>query len=218
VQEVLVDNQKSAVIAHRVGAAVQFNPRFLDLAGHYGFVPRACRPRRARTKGKTERMVGYVKGNFFIRYRSFDSLAHLNQLLEGWLREEADPRVHGTHGQVVRERFEEERAHLTALPPRRFDTAYRETRFVAWDGYIDVRGNRYSVPAAYCGQAVTVRISLEDELCVYAGEEQCLARYRLKPAAAGWQSIPAHHAALWRETLQVDRRSLQIYEEAGQWN
>ena len=46
---VLVDNQKSAVIAHRVGEGVQFHPRFLDLAGHYGFVPKACRPYRART-------------------------------------------------------------------------------------------------------------------------------------------------------------------------
>lgn len=218
VQEVLVDNQKSAVIEHKVGQAVRFHPRFVDLAGHYGFLPKACRPRRARTKGKTERMVEYVKGNFFVRYRAFESFSHLNQLLERWLREEADLRVHGTHRHVVIERFHEERDRLTALPPRRFDTAYREQRFVAWDGYIDVRGNRYSVPAAYCGQVVTVRISLEDELRVYAGEEHCLACYRLQPAAAGWQSVPAHHAALWRETLQVDRRSLHVYEEAGQWN
>lgn len=92
--EVLVDNQKSPVIRHRIGERVQFNPRFLDLAGHYGFVPRACRPHRARTKGKDERMVGYIKHNFFLRYRVFESLAHLNQLAEQWLREEADPRVH----------------------------------------------------------------------------------------------------------------------------
>ena len=83
---VLVDNQKSAVIAHRVGEGVQFHPRFLDLAGHYGFVPKACRPYRARTKGKTERMVRYVKEHFFVRYRQFETLAHLNQQLESWLR------------------------------------------------------------------------------------------------------------------------------------
>ena len=39
--EVLVDNQKCAVLAHpRTGAT--FNPRFVDLAERYGFVPRAC--------------------------------------------------------------------------------------------------------------------------------------------------------------------------------
>ena len=48
--EVLVDNQKTEVLSHRVGAAVEFNPHFLELAAHYDFSPHACRPRRARTK------------------------------------------------------------------------------------------------------------------------------------------------------------------------
>ena len=64
--EVLVDNQKSTVISHGLDGKVKFNERFLDLAGHYGFIPRACRPYRARTKGKDERMVRYIKENFFI--------------------------------------------------------------------------------------------------------------------------------------------------------
>jgi transposase len=50
--EVLVDNQKAEVIRHRPGAVVEFNPRFLELAAHYGFNPHACRPRCARTKGQ----------------------------------------------------------------------------------------------------------------------------------------------------------------------
>ena len=40
-------------------------------------------------------MVGYIKHHFFVRYRAFDSWAHLNQLAEQWLREEADQRRHG---------------------------------------------------------------------------------------------------------------------------
>jgi transposase len=65
--EVLVDNQKTEVISHRIGAAVEYNPRFLELAAHYGFQPRACRPRRARTKGTDARMVRYIKENCFAR-------------------------------------------------------------------------------------------------------------------------------------------------------
>jgi transposase len=37
-------DQKSAVIEHRIGKTVRFDGRFLDLARHYGFGPRACRP------------------------------------------------------------------------------------------------------------------------------------------------------------------------------
>ena len=145
-EEVLVDNQKSAVLEHPSHGKTYFNGRFVDLAGHYGFTPRACKPYRARTKGKDERMVGYVKGNIFVRYRQFENWVHLNQLTERWLAEEADQRLHGTVKEVVAECFEREKPTLKPLPHLRYDTSYFETRQVAWDGYIDVRGNRYSVP------------------------------------------------------------------------
>jgi transposase len=216
-REVLVDNQKSTVIQHRIGEQVRFNERFLDLAGCYGFTPRACRPYRARTKGKDERMVGYIKNNFFIRWRHFESFAHMNQLALKWLEEEADLRVHGTVKEVVRERFHREVPFLGPLPAARYDTSYRERRFVGWDGYIDVRGNRYSVPSELCGNTVTIRISLEGMLAVYAGDVK-VAEHRLCNAAEGWQTVPTHHAKLWRDTLRVERRDLAVYEEVAQCN
>jgi transposase len=216
-REVLVDNQKSAVLVPSNHGQPRFNERFLDLAGQYGFTPRACRPYRAQTKGKDERMVGYIKGNFFVRYRAFDSWAHLNQLAERWLAEEADPRVHGTLNEVVTVRFAREQPTLGPLPRQRYDTSYRETRQVSWDAYLEVRGNRYSVPAAWAGQAVMVRIGLDESLRVYAGE-QLVASHTLQPARKGWVTVPEHHAALWRQTLGVERRPLEVYEEAATWN
>ena len=217
-QEVLVDNQKAAVLVPSgSGGPARFNERFLDLAGHYGFAPRACRPYRARTKGKIERMVGYVQQHFFVRYRAFESWAHLNQLAERWLAEEADRRVHGTVEEVVAERFARERPALGPLPAQRYDTAYHETRLVSWDGYLEVRGNRYSVPAELAGQPVAVRIGLDDTLAVYAGE-RLVARHTLQSAEKGWVSVPEHHAALWQTTLGVERRPLEVYEEVATWN
>ena len=216
-QEVLVDNQKAAVLKHPASGQVRFNERFVDLAERYGFVPRACRPHRARTKGKDERMVGYVKGHFFVRYRTFDSWAHLNQLAEQWLAQEADQRRHGTVREVVAERFQRELPTLGPLPAQRYDTAYHQTRQVAWDGYIDVNGNRYSVPGELTGQRVTVRLGLDDTLRVYHGEN-LVAHHRLQSARNGWVTVPEHHQQLWRSTLKVERRSLQVYEEAGQWS
>jgi transposase len=216
-QEVLVDNQKAAVVQHRSSGQVQFNERFLDLARHYGFTPRACRPYRARTKGKDERMVGYLKQHFFVRYRAFDSYSHLNQLLEHWLGSEADQRCHGTVKEVVAERFAREAPALQSLPPQPYDTSYRELRRVSWDSYIEVRGNRYSVPAPLVGQMVVVRIGLDDHLRVYQ-DEQLVATHQLVSASAGWVSVPEHHAALWQAALAVEQRPLEVYEEVGQWN
>jgi transposase len=216
-QEVLVDNQKSAVLSHPVSGQVRFNERFIDLAERYGFVPRACRPYRARTKGKDERMVGYIKGNFFVRYRAFESWAHLNQLAQQWLAQEADQRLHGTVGEVVAERFNREGPTLGPLPAQRYDTSYRQSRQVGWDGYIDVCGNRYSVPGELAGQSVIIRLDLEGSLRVYHGE-RLMARHRLQSAAEGWVTVPEHHRQLWHGTLKVERRSLEVYEQVGQWS
>ena len=211
-RQVWVDNHKAAVTTH-VPGAVRFNERFKQLARHYGFVPKACRPYRPRTKGKVERAVGYVKQHFFQRYRAFESWAHLGQLLETWLLEEADQRLHGTVKEVVAVRFERERPALMPLPAHRFDTSYVETRHVGWDAYVNVRGNRYSVPSAYCGQMVTIRLSLDDELAVYAGE-RCIVRHRLVTPEAGWQTVADHHLRLWT-AVRVEARSLHAYEEVA---
>lgn len=216
--ELLIDNPKALVLQHRVGEAVVFNSRFLDLCAHYGLRPRACRPYRARTKGKDERMVGYLKHHFFVRYRQFESFAHLNQQLEAWLRAEADQRVHGTVKEVVIERFAREVPHLKALPPVPFDTSYRERRVVAFDGYIEVRGNRYSVPDRLCGQTVVCRLTLDGRLTVFDSDDRLVADHRLRPAREGWVTVGAHHARLWDETLKVERRELAVYAEVASWS
>lgn len=222
-EEVLVDNQKATVLQASNQGKPVFNQRFLDLADQYGFTARACRPYRARTKGKDERMVGYIKHNFFVRYRAFESWAHLNQVAERWLVEEADQRFHGTVKEVVAERFEREKPALAPLPLRRYDTSYREMRQVDWDAYINVRGNRYSVPATLIGQSVFIRISLDDRLKVYDPQDPDpdkppVATHQLRSAQEGWVTVREHHQVLWEEILKVEQRPLQAYEELSQWN
>ena len=179
--------------------------------------PRACLRYRARTKGKDERMVGYIKGNFFVRYRAFDSWAHLNQLAEQWLVTEADQRLHGTVKEVVAERFEREQPLLLEPPAVRYDTSYFETRQVSWDGYIEVRETATACPVtswggrSRCGLALTI---------IYASSPATdwVASHRLRNASEGWVTVGEHHGQLWREALQVERRSLATYQEAAAWS
>jgi hypothetical protein len=94
------------------------NPEFLRFAAHWGFRIRACRPYRAQTKGKVERPIRYVRQSFLYG-RAFAGDADLNAQALGWLDQVANPRVHGTTGDVPRERFErEERAVLGPLAAR----------------------------------------------------------------------------------------------------
>jgi hypothetical protein len=106
---------------------------------------------------------------------------------------------------------------LGPLPILRYDTAYIELRQVAWDSYIEVRGNRYSVPANLVGQQVTVHIGLDNLIKVYHSET-LVAAHRWQAAQDGWATVPEHHASLWRETLQVEQRPLEVYEEVVQWS
>jgi hypothetical protein len=190
---------------------VVFNAGFLELANHYGFQPRACKPYRPRTKGKTERMVGYVKHHFFVRYRHVESLTHLNQQLEQWLETVADQRPLRQFQQTPASRFVEEYPALQPLPTRDFDTRYFDVRHVAWDGYIEVRGQRYSVPEAYCGQSVEIRITLDELLQVYH-HDQLVAEHRLNTGVTQWHTVPEHHHPLWQTTCKVASRPLSDYE------
>lgn len=220
-REILVDGQKACVLDQKIGKngarKVTYNTGYLDFCCHYSTRPRACRYYRARTKGKIESNVKYIKRNFFLMYPEADSIEQYNQLAETWTSEIADKRVHGTTGRVVEEMFAEEAGHLLSLPPHPFDTSYVEERIVYWDGYVQVNGNRYQVPDHLCGMRVDVRIGLDGILRVLSRDE-LVATYRMRPLSEGWGKTPGFHKRLWAETLSVEKRSLSVYEEAGKWS
>jgi transposase len=118
-EEVLFDNAKALVDRHdRATREVIFNQRLHAFARYWGFRPQACAPYRARTKGKDERGVGYVKRNA-IAAHVFGSWAELEAHLAWWMREVADARIQGTTGEVPAERFtREEVAKLKPLNGR----------------------------------------------------------------------------------------------------
>ena len=119
-RELLFDQMKAVVLEDRRpdGGRLLENAEFLRFAAHWGFRIRACRPYRAQTKGKVERPVGYVRGNFLYG-REFLGDADLAAQAERWLEATANARVHGTTGVVPRARFEQdERAVLLPLAAR----------------------------------------------------------------------------------------------------
>ena len=115
--ELLFDQLKAVILedARAEGGKILENPEFLRFAHHWGFRIRACRPYRAQTKGKVERPIRYVRGNF-VYGREFVGDADLADQCRRWLEEVANVRVHRTTQVVPRERFEaEEREHLQPL-------------------------------------------------------------------------------------------------------
>jgi transposase len=160
-EEVLVDNPRALVSRHDVATReVVFHPRFHAFCRYWGIRPRACAPYRARTKGKDENGVGYVKRNA-IAGREFHSWAELEGHLAWWMREVADVRVHGTTGEPPIARFAAaEAAALRPLQGRAPFVQVREvTRRVQSDACVEVDTNRYSVPWRWIGEAMRVRVA-----------------------------------------------------------
>ena len=113
--QILYDRMKTAVIGEDPDGLVIYNRALLDLARHYGFQPRACRPYRAKTKGKVERPFRYIREDFFLG-ASYRNLDDLNAQLRHRLDTVANPRVHATTQRVVNETFVEEKPSLKPLP------------------------------------------------------------------------------------------------------
>jgi len=123
--EVLYDNVKTVVTERDAyGAGLhRYQAAFLDFAGHHGFVPRLCRPYRAKTKGKVERFNGYLRRSFYNPLASRLSQDRLlldattaNAEVVRWLRNIANVRNHGTTGRSPLELLMFEQPKLQPLP------------------------------------------------------------------------------------------------------
>ena len=119
-RELLFDQMRAVVLSDgRVGGGeLALNAEFLRFAAHWGFHPRACRPYRARTKGKVERPIRYIRDSFFYG-RAFANDEDLNEQAARWLEQTANVRRHGTTGERPVDRFErDERGVLRPVARR----------------------------------------------------------------------------------------------------
>ena len=124
-REVLYDNMKTVVIerdAYGPGLH-RFHASLWDVAKHYNFQPRLCRPYRAKTKGKVERFNRYLRYSFHVPLVTRLRQAGLrldrdtaNVEVARWLREVANARIHGETQLIPAEQLESERAALQKLP------------------------------------------------------------------------------------------------------
>lgn len=144
-EEILYDRMKTAVIGEDEVGVVSYNASLVALLNHYGVVPRACRPYRAKTKGKIERPYRYIRQDFFLA-RAFRNLDDLNAQFDTWRTEVANPRVHATTRRVVEDAFAEELPHLKPSPAIPYEAVLTIERRVSKDGMVSVGGNLYSVP------------------------------------------------------------------------
>jgi len=174
-KSIMVDNLKSAVLQRMVGQAPVFNPKYLAFAKHYNFTIKACGVAKGNEKGRVENAVGYVKKNL-LNGLTLGPLEALNIAAHDWMNKVANVRCHGTTKQVPQTVFEaREKQHLQALPAIPFDIGTVHTLRVNKQFRIHLDGNRYSVPAEYACERVTVK-AYPDRIIVY-DKDRCIAKH-----------------------------------------
>ena len=162
---VMVDNLKSAVLKRALGQAPVFNPKYAGFAEHYGFRIVPCNVGKGNEKGRVENAVGYVKKNLLAGFDIAD-FSVLAPAAKQWLDTVANVRLHGETRKRPVDLWHREKPYLSALPPHPFDIATVSPVRASKQFRITLDTNRYSVPAHFAGQALTLK-TYPDRLCIY---------------------------------------------------
>ena len=157
-KEILYDNMRTAFEPDTEGV---WHPtrRLAACAVHYGFVPQRCRVRRPETKGKVERLIGYLDRNFWARIEALVpyTLGALNEKVLGWIDEISTKPLEELQ-ESRSTRFKQEQPLLNALPADCFDVRDPVPLSVSRESTVCYETNRYSVPPQYIGTTLQMLI------------------------------------------------------------
>ncbi len=164
------DNMKTVTSGRDSRNQPIWTPALLHLAAELGFHPQACDPAAPNQKGSVESLVKWVKGNF-LPGRTFTDDTDLATEAAAWTTY-ANSRPSSATGEPPLTRLPLEAAKGGSLPLTAYDYGLREHGQVSSEALVAVNGNRYSVPVAYVGLSVTVRVHRQririwrDTLCI----------------------------------------------------
>jgi hypothetical protein len=202
-KEILYDNTKNVVLKRALRSSdSQWNPLFEDLFKHFGFLPRLCKPGKegAKTKGKVEALVKYVKRNFYLG-REYDSIPDLNNQALQWM-EKVNGMPHGTTRIPPIERLAEEK-----LNPFDQFSAYQivrtEYRRISRDCYFSYMGNLYSVPWKYAGFQVELRIQ-NRKMLVFVNDKN-ICEHTRREGSGMTVRVSEHFDGLLKEKMSMNK-------------
>lgn len=153
---VIPDNMKTVVI-QADSLEPRLNQGFVEYAQARGFVIDPARVRSPQDKPRVERVVPYVRNDFFAG-EMFIDLADAQRRVDIWCRERAGMRVHGTTQLHPAEHFRVEEAPMLAPAPTSvYDVPVYATAKVHRDHHIEVAKALYSIPGNLIGTHVDVR-------------------------------------------------------------
>ena len=183
---VLTDNMKSVVVRRDADGRPVWQADYAEFMGVVGFRTRLCRPRHPYTKGKVERLVRFVKGNF-LAGRSFTDLDALNREAALWCAEQGGRWRRAAACVPMREHEAACSANTRPLEVTAEVERYLcPRRKISFDGFVSFEGHRYGVPYWYVRREC--RVSREGRVVhIYSDDlSRELVAHAVGTGADGW--------------------------------
>ena len=156
-QTIIIDNLKSGVIKADIYDPT-LNRSYAECERHYQFVVDPAKVRTPEHKGRVERSISLPRQQV-LAGRQFAHIEEANAYALHWCRYGIGEEIERTTGRKPYDLFiEEEKKHLLALPEKSFCCPVWQQAKVHRDCHVVCHGSFYSVPYAYVGQTVLLRI------------------------------------------------------------
>ena len=204
-RRILYDNMKQVRLSRD-----QWNPLFQDFLGHYGIIAATHRPYRARTKGKVERAVLYLRDGF-LKGSEFENLADLRQQGFHWQEEVANRRVHATTREKPSELFKSEQL-IPLGQAAEYRLVSKASRKVSAEGFVHYEGSRYSVAPQAVGK--TVLVEQEEQTIRVKSDDLIIAEHQISTKKNADVINAEHLTEMWKlslgKTPVPNSRKLQV--------
>jgi transposase len=176
---VLTDNMKSVVVRRDLEGKPIWQVDYEAFMLNVGFKTKLCKPRHPFTKGKVERLVRFVKGNF-LAGRTFWNVTDLNRQALEWC-DKQNSSFHRAIFGVPNELHQ--RDCVGRIRVLEDSDVLREylcpARKVSFDGFVNYEGRRFGVPYSYTGSVVRV-MRQDDTIYIYSADlRQCLTTHEV---------------------------------------
>lgn len=178
--KVLIPDNMGTVVAHADSVNPRFTVGWLEYGQARGFATDPARVAHPQDKPRVERMVQYVRNNFFAG-EEFTDLADAQDRAQVWCAQKAGLRIHGTTcAQPAVVFAEHEAPALLAGPSVRYAVpVYAEVK-VARDYHVQLARALYSIPHHLRGQTIWARA--DDELAKFYHRGQLVKTHPRQPA------------------------------------
>lgn len=210
----IYDNLSTAVQKIMRGRDRIEQEAFVKFKAYYSFEARFCNPDSGHEKGGVEGLVGFARRNYMVPVPEAAAMEELNEKVLRQCMAYGSHKIAG-RDRTVNELYEEEKAHLLALPDTSFNNVQLSGGRADKYATVIVDKNRYSVPSRYAGFKVKALLYVE-RVEIFIGTKKLAVHERVY-GNNKWRLNPDHYLDLIQQRPMAFNSARPIRQWRRSW-